>query len=386
MMKYKKLSEIAEVRGGGTPKRSVPEYWERGEIPWVKISDIKEKYVRESEEFITKKGLEESSAKLFAPDTILYTIFATIGEVAILEVEATTNQAIAGIKITDDIVRVDFIYYYLLSLKEKMINQSRGVAQNNINLTMLRELVVPIPSIKRQDKIITVLRTVEKVLEQRNKQLQELDNLIRSIFFETIDNINYENISFGDAFDLIDGDRGKNYPKKSDFTNNGYCLFLNTKNVTKKGFSFEETEFISKEKDEVLRSGKVEYGDFILTTRGTVGNVTYYNEKIPYENIRINSGMLILRPKIEIDERYFQILIRELPILELAISGSAQPQLPKGRLIELEFPIIDQNKQVLFSEKVKEIESVKAKMEESLNEMKTLFDALMQKAFTGELV
>lgn len=181
-MNYKKLSEIAEVRGGGTPKRSNPDYWYKGEIPWIKISDIKGKYVRESKEFITKKGLEESSAKLFVPNTILYTIFATIGEVAILEVEATTNQAIAGIKITDNSVRMDFIYYYLLSLKEKMINQSRGVAQNNINLTMLRELTIPIPSIKKQDKIISVLKNVEKVLNLRNKQIQELDSLIQSIF------------------------------------------------------------------------------------------------------------------------------------------------------------------------------------------------------------
>lgn len=279
-----------------------------------------------------------------------------------------------------------YLYYFMSIYVERLRNEAIGGVIKYIKKSNLTEAKVPLPDLDTQKEIITILEKSETIINKRTNQVQELDNLIRSIFFETIDNINYENISFGDAFDLIDGDRGKNYPKKSDFTNNGYCLFLNTKNVTKKGFSFEETEFISKEKDEVLRSGKVEYGDFILTTRGTVGNVTYYNEKIPYENIRINSGMLILRPKIEIDERYFQILIRELPILELAISGSAQPQLPKGRLIELEFPIIDQNKQVLFSEKVKEIESVKAKMEESLNEMKTLFDALMQKAFTGELV
>ena len=69
---------------------------------------------------------------------------------------------------------------------------------------------------------------------------------------------------------LIDGDRGKNYPKHNDFMENGYCLFLSARNVTKSGFQFQETAFINEIKDSQLRAGKLSYGDIILTTRGTV--------------------------------------------------------------------------------------------------------------------
>ncbi len=136
-------------------------------------------------------------------------------------------------------------------------------------------------------------------------------------------------IKLGDSLlKIIDGDRGKNYPKKNDFYDSGYCLFLNTKNVTARGFEFLELNFITEEKDKILRKGKLKRNDIVLTTRGTVGNVAYYNEKVPFENIRINSGMLIIRPDgINLDFNYqlFKYLRRKF--LEFT-SGSAQPQMP----------------------------------------------------------
>jgi hypothetical protein len=112
---------------------------------------------------------------------------------------------------------------------------------------------------------------------------------------------------FADApFEIIDGDRGVNYPKKDDFSDEGYCLFLNTKNVRADGFNFNELMFITKEKDEALRKGKLQREDVLLTTRGTVGNTAYYGEYVPFDHIRINSGMLIFRtePKILIQNIY----------------------------------------------------------------------------------
>ena len=131
---------------------------------------------------------------------------------------------------------------------------------------------------------------------------------------------------------IIDGDRGKNYPKQDEFYPQGYCLFLNTGNVTKEGLIFEENQFIMKEKDEALRKGKLKRGDIVYTTRGTVGNAGYYNSSVPYENVRINSGMVILRSNGEIvDARFlYQILKSEYyrPYFKQYCTGSAQPQLP----------------------------------------------------------
>ena len=86
--------------------------------------------------------------------------------------------------------------------------------------------------------------------------------------------------------DIIDGDRGSNYPKQDEFHDTEHCLFLNTSNVTIQGFNFEKTMFITHEKDNLLRKGKLQKLDIILTTRGTVGNVAFYDESVPYENIR----------------------------------------------------------------------------------------------------
>lgn len=138
--------------------------------------------------------------------------------------------------------------------------------------------------------------------------------------------------TIGQLAEIIDGDRGKNYPKQDEFYPQGYCLFLNTGNVTKEGLTFEENQFITKEKDEALRKGKLKRGDIVYTTRGTVGNAGYYNSSVPYENVRINSGMVILRSNGEIvDARFlYQILKSEYyrPYFKQYCTGSAQPQLP----------------------------------------------------------
>ena len=95
---------------------------------------------------------------------------------------------------------------------------------------------------------------------------------------------------------IIDGDRGKNYPKKKDFYSSGYCLFLNTGNVRNGYFNFSSCMFISENKDKLLGKGRLHRFDSVLTTRGTVGNVAFFSEKVPFDTIRINSGMVILRP------------------------------------------------------------------------------------------
>ena len=179
-----KLGDIATIQSGGTPARSIAEYWEDGTIPWVKISDIKSKHLNQTEEMITEAGLENSSAKIFPKGTILYTIFATLGETSILDINAATNQAIAGISITDSRVLPDYLYYYLLSQKIHVQKIGRGVAQNNINMKLLRDFDVPLPSKEAQLNIIEQLNRVTELLFLRKQQLTKLDELIKARFVE----------------------------------------------------------------------------------------------------------------------------------------------------------------------------------------------------------
>ena len=159
----------------------------------------------------------------------------------------------------------------------------------------------------------------------------------------------WQEVKLGDLpIKIIDNDRGENYPQKNEFSNEGHCLFLNTKNVTKSGFSFSKLNFITEQKDKILRQGKLQRKDLVLTTRGTVGNVAYYNEKISYNNIRINSGMVIIRPD-GIDENFNYQLFKYLKnIFTNFISGSAQPQLPIRDLktISILFPPLPEQKAI----------------------------------------
>ncbi len=187
-------------------------------------------------------------------------------------------------------------------------------------------------------------------------------------------NSEWKEVSFSDIdIDIIDGDRGKNYPSKSELRGKGYCLFLNTKNVTQNGFSFNETFFINEDKDAVLRKGKLSRYDVILTTRGTVGNVAYYGINVPYENIRINSGMVILRAKNEVYPFFLYYLCKYLnKTYDIYSSGSVQKQLPIKDLKKITFksPPLPKQKAIakILSDLDEKIE-VNNKINKNLEEM-----------------
>ena len=132
---------------------------------------------------------------------------------------------------------------------------------------------------------------------------------------------------------------------------------MSARNVTKNGFDFSDCQFITKERDELLRKGKLSRNDVVLTTRGTVGNIAYYHELIPFENIRINSGMVILRAdETKISPLYLYILMKSPLFCESVIehtSGSAQHQLPIRDLNNVSFILPPKNIYYNFMEQVK---------------------------------
>ncbi len=144
-------------------------------------------------------------------------------------------------------------------------------------------------------------------------------------------------------FDIIDGDRGKNYPKQDDFSDDGHCLFLNATNVTQNGFDFSTRQFISEHKDNVLRKGKLKRDDVVLTTRGTIGNTAFFNSSVAYDQMRINSGMVIFRcNKNEISPAFLYYFLRSSHFhrqVHSLRSGVAQPQLPIRDMKHIKMPI-----------------------------------------------
>ena len=170
-----KLNELASITSGGTPSRTNSTYW-NGNIPWVKISDISSKYVENTEEYITLDGLNNSSAKIFPKGTLLYTIFATIGTVGILNIEAATNQAIAGINFYGEF-NLDYMYYVAVGLKELLVAKGKGMAQMNINQSILKSTPIPIPPLAEQQRIVEKIEELLPLVEEYGKAETRLKEL-----------------------------------------------------------------------------------------------------------------------------------------------------------------------------------------------------------------
>ena len=180
-----RLKSISIIFAGGTPDRGTSEYW-NGDIPWLKISDLtsSNKYVEKATEFITDKGMNNSSAKIMKKGTILYSIFATIGEVRILNFDATCNQAIAGIVTLDSSVD-DYLYEYLVNLKNFMMSISKGCAQFNINQKILKDALIALPPTKEQHRIVKRLQDIEPLIYKYERQEQQL-SILESTFEEKL--------------------------------------------------------------------------------------------------------------------------------------------------------------------------------------------------------
>ena len=280
-MDIKKLREICGIVSGGTPLRTNAEFWDGGIIPWIKIGDIKGKYVSDADEHITQAGLEGSSAKMLSKGTILYTIFATLGEVGILTIDACTNQAIAGITIRNkDEVLTDYLYYYLKSKKSYVNNLGRGVAQNNINLSILRDLEVPLPTLSVQRQTVDILDKTAKVIKYRQQQLQKLDNLIKARFVEMFGDVirNSKSWEIRVLADIASSRLGKMLDTKQQ---TGECSYPYLANFNVQWFRFNTENLNQMDFNEEDRiEFELQNGDLLVCEGGEIGRCAVWHNEI----------------------------------------------------------------------------------------------------------
>ncbi len=255
------------------------------------------------------------------------------------------NDVIHGInliRLVPDKSRIDPHYAIRVFKTERFIDTVKSFAQKAVNQASvktsdLKAIQIPLPPLDVQKEIVAEIEGYQKVI---NGARAVLDNYRPHIPIDP----EWPISTFEDApFKIIDGDRGTNYPSKEDFSPSGHCLFLNTKNVRFDGFKFNELEFISTEKDQALRKGKLERGDVLLTTRGTVGNTALYDSSVEFDHVRINSGMLIFRPDTTtLSSSYLFHFFQSENFQkqkEAIVSGAAQPQLPIRSLNEATIPL-----------------------------------------------
>ena len=375
-----KLGDICDIQSGGTPSRSKNEYWFNGTIPWVKISDINSKFVNNTEEYITDIGLKNSSAKIFPKGTIIYTIFATIGEVAILNCDACTNQAIAGLKIIDKNISKEYLYHYLVHKKEKVKASSRGVAQNNINLTMLRALEIDIPKVSEQQKKANALNKICALIDSRKIQLSRLDQLAKSRFIEM----------FGDDCSKVNP-----LEKFCDFIRNGVNI---KQSKDSGGYPITRIETISNDVFNFDRLGYAgiftldKYADYVLHKGDIlishINSEKYLGRVVQYKGTQIiihGMNLLCLRPKgSEIAtflEYYLKSRIAKEYVSKITKKAVNQASFSVSDYKNLPVKIVSKEKCTAFNSFIEQLDKSKFRIKKSLEKLEMTYKALLQEYF-----
>lgn len=168
MRKDVKLGDVAKIYSGGTPSRTKPSYW-GGNIPWIKTTQIQNCVITEKDvdEWITTEGMKNSSAKMVPRGTILMAMYGqgkTRGQVAVLGIDATINQACAAIIVKDDADN-NYIYQQLLYRYSSIRNLSNTGSQENLNSALIKSIAFPLPELILQKKIAVLLSTWDQAIE-----------------------------------------------------------------------------------------------------------------------------------------------------------------------------------------------------------------------------
>jgi len=178
--RWVRLGEVCETTSGGTPNRGFVEYF-TGNIPWVKSGELPDGQIRETEEHITEKAIDESNAKVLPVGTLLMAMYgATVGKLGILSVPAATNQAVCAIKPNSKVDR-DYLFRWLLNIRTALLEASFGGAQPNISQSLICQIKIPLPSLTEQKRIAAMLAekfsSAEKIINQLQEQLETINKM-----------------------------------------------------------------------------------------------------------------------------------------------------------------------------------------------------------------
>ncbi|UTD13939.1 restriction endonuclease subunit S [Treponema denticola] len=185
-VEWKKLENVSDIVLGGTPDRTKNEYWQNGNIPWMSSGEVNKKIIYSTNDFITKKGYDNSSATLVPASSTVVALAGqgkTRGMVARIKIELSTNQSLATL-IPNEYLNNDYLYYYLEGQYNKLRNVSSGDgSRGGLNKEILKKFSIPLPSLSVQKYIVSILDKFDtlahniseglpKEIEQRKKQYE----------------------------------------------------------------------------------------------------------------------------------------------------------------------------------------------------------------------
>lgn len=331
----RKFGELVTIERGGSP-RPIDKFITNDEngLNWVKIGDAPEhgNYITQTKEKIRPEGL--SKTREVHPGDLVLSNSMSFGRPYIMAIDGCIHDGWLAIRDTKKNFELKFLCTLLGT--DGMLNQYKAMAAgstvNNLNKELVGGTTVEFPMMEEQIKIGDYFTTIDHLITLHQR---------KPYFWNKFIVIDWEQRKLIDFVDVLDGDRGKNYPTSDDFDISGHTLFLNASNVTNDGFLFQDNQFITEEKSNSMGNGKLEEDDIVVTSRGSLGHIAWYNADIssfvPYA--RINSGMLILRNKKEVETEYLYHFMKSSKgqsQISFISFGSAQPQLTKKGVEDLE--------------------------------------------------
>lgn len=284
-----RLSELIQLVGGGTPKTTVPEYW-NGDIPWLSVVDFGKgiKKVYKTEKSITEKGLNESSTKILKEGQIIISARGTVGELAVLGRDMAFNQSCYGIYANDK-TENNFLYYLLKYSIGKIKKNTHGAVFDTITKQTFDNIEVSIPDNKdTQRQIAQILSSLDDKIELNLQMNQTLEAMAQAIFKEWFVNFNFP----GFDGELVDGlpkgwrivelsslisvkDGTHDSPKQQQ---EGKYL-ITSKHLKNHFIDFSSAYKISDDDfNKVNKRSKVDRLDILITMIGTVGNLYFVHE------------------------------------------------------------------------------------------------------------
>lgn len=391
-MRQEKLSSLLDISIGRTPSRSKSDYWGEG-YPWVSIRDLNSKTITETKEQITEIGVKEARCKIVKKGTLLFSFKLTIGKMAFTGCDLFTNEAIAAFAIKDEKeLNPEYLYYALQSATYGGSNQA--VMGKTLNSKSLAEIKIPLPPINDQLRIANLLGKVEGLIAQRKQHLQQLDDLLKSVFLDMFgDPVRNEK---GWKVDLISRSikvQGGFAFKSKDITSSGAIKLVKISNVHFENLTWDDVSYVPASFIEAHKRFSLQEGDLLVAlTRPVIKSLnvvkmaTVRKEDLPcLLNQRVARFLI---DQNQINKRFFlQYCYTEFfrNTVEGLCPPGLQPNVSTNQIedIQLFYPPIDlQNEFAAIADKV---EALKSRYQQSLTDLESLYGALSQQVFKGDL-
>ena len=376
-MRKVKVSEFAEVITGGTPSTSIPEYWDNGTIPWLQSGACQNCIITDCDTFITQAGLDNSAAKMMKPDSVLIALTgATTGKVGYLTFEACANQSVTGIQPNESFVP-KYLYYYLLGIRQKILDDSYGGAQKHISQGYVKNLEIPLGTITEQKNIVEKFDHLSQIISFRQQELDRIDNLIKARFVEMFGDPKKNNknlVSIGSIGHLNSG--GTPSRGKPEYFQGNIKWF--TAGELNSLYLGDTIEHISEDGLKNSSAKLFKKGTLMIGMYDTAA----FKMGILTEDSASNQACANLEPNDNYDVIWLYYVFSILKPLYLnERQGVRQQNLSLTKIKNLQFPAEPFDKQKKFADFVRQVDKSKVAVQKSLDETQLLFDSLMQKYF-----